>query len=1199
VLLALVAALACGVLVLLGTPIGAQVAWNLASGAAGGFGIDLNGQISGTVLGGLRLQNVSVRQSGADGSALQLRLASLELAWQPKRLLDGQVQIDRLALQGLDGSYRSGNGPEPPPGEPLTQDGLRQMLFELPVAIALDELSATGIAFEVDGTAVGTDSLDAALRLDSEAAQVSRLVWRWQDYAVDGVLSLRRNLDMAGDLEWRARVSDLDYAGALVIGGSLDNLALAHTLDAPQTLTTSGTVIPGIFAGQTPTLALRHESAAFSLAPWGVDDLSLSALALDTNGTPEDLRASGSVVVHYPDVPDTTATLALRWQNDTLTVEELRADNTELALAVTGTVVPEPLAATIDWTLERLDPSARLPQLSLTDVSGNGSVHVEQGADGMLTDVQLTRLQGTLDGRPLNAQGSASLRDAVLTQLDLQAGNGDNLLQLEGSADGALDFTWNLRFPDLTRLWSDAGGSIEGSGTIAGTPQAPAVEGDLNAQTLSLVLADQRLTLQSLTLDATHRDDGSSDLSLDITALRSEAQGTVQTLLDAATLSLSGTPEAHTLQTTLQSAYGDLTLALRGGVEQESWNGTLNTLALASDYGDWTLRDSVDLQVSAERQQMDRLCLDYRITSLCAELQGTAAAGMQIQVDLSGLPLDWANRDAPGKPPAIQMWQDALAANLPQGLAVEGALDAAVTVNGLQGSAWQRLQLQVRPRDVVLQLTRENEAELQSLEPDVQRFRFDDVTVDVDNEADDWRAQLNLAVADAAATASTPLGSLRADVSLLRGSDLGGTVSFDFNDLSLVESFVPMVRDARGALNGFAELDGTLEAPQVRAQVGIADASLNVPEYGLELTGISLQVRSTSDNVVTAQLQASSGEGSMTLDATLTDPLEDTRALQASLTGERFAVMALPQAQVAVSPDVQLTYGGNSVNIGGNVTVERSHIDLSRWVGELGSGGVGVSRDVVVVRQAGDVNLGDENLEPLAVSINLGLRIGDVVTVSGYGLDVSIGGQLDLEQEPGQTLLAYGELSIPEGTYEIYNQKLSTRNGRILFFGNPTNPVLDLRASRQTDTAEVGLQLSGTVKRMQGQLYSTPTLPEGEILALLVTGKSFNNVGSQDGDALLSAITTFGIDKSQGLTNAVGDKLGLDSVSVNSGSNLQDSSLGLGKYLTPRLLMRYEVGLFDRQFVLSLAYALTEHIKLEVETGVSQSVDVSYTVEKD
>jgi len=196
-------------------------------------------------------------------------------------------------------------------------------------------------------------------------------------------------------------------------------------------------------------------------------------------------------------------------------------------------------------------------------------------------------------------------------------------------------------------------------------------------------------------------------------------------------------------------------------------------------------------------------------------------------------------------------------------------------------------------------------------------------------------------------------------------------------------------------------------------------------------------------------------------------------------------------------------------------------------------------------------------------------------------------------------LLAYGELNIPGGTYEAYNQTLTTKNGRLLFFGNPANPVLDIRAFRETPNAEVGLMLSGPVSKIQGELYSTPALPENEILALLVTGKSFNNVGAQDSDALLSTIANFGIDKGQGLTGAVSDKLGLDSVSVKGGSTYRESTLGLGKYITPNLLMHYEVGLFDRQFVLSIDYSLTEHLKLEVESGISQSVDISYTLEQD
>jgi translocation and assembly module TamB len=159
--------------------------------------------------------------------------------------------------------------------------------------------------------------------------------------------------------------------------------------------------------------------------------------------------------------------------------------------------------------------------------------------------------------------------------------------------------------------------------------------------------------------------------------------------------------------------------------------------------------------------------------------------------------------------------------------------------------------------------------------------------------------------------------------------------------------------------------------------------------------------------------------------------------------------------------------------------------------------------------------------------------------------------------------------------------------------------VVDIRAYRETNDAEVGMQLSGDIKNMQGTLYSSPALPEDEILALLITGKSFNNVSDQDSNALLGAIANFGLGRSEGLTNKVSSKLGFDSLTVEGGETLEDSALGLGKYITPDLLLRYKVGLFDRQSVLGIDYNLTDHIKLEVETGISQSVDISYTIETD
>ena len=227
--------------------------------------------------------------------------------------------------------------------------------------------------------------------------------------------------------------------------------------------------------------------------------------------------------------------------------------------------------------------------------------------------------------------------------------------------------------------------------------------------------------------------------------------------------------------------------------------------------------------------------------------------------------------------------------------------------------------------------------------------------------------------------------------------------------------------------------------------------------------------------------------------------------------------------------------------------------------------------------------------------------MGDQVHFVGFGLDLDLTGNLSMEQEVNRPLLANGELSIPSGNYSLYGQRLEIKDGKLLFLGNPLNPALDIRATRQTRIAEVGVYMNGTLSNINAQLYSSPGLPESEILSLLVTGNSFQSgdaMPGQDGENMLGAIALLGLEKGQGLTSSVSAKLGLDTVAFSGGDNYRDSALGLGKYLSPNLFMRYDIGLFDRENRLTLDYILSERLRLEVETGVSQSVDLTYTVEK-
>jgi translocation and assembly module TamB len=97
---------------------------------------------------------------------------------------------------------------------------------------------------------------------------------------------------------------------------------------------------------------------------------------------------------------------------------------------------------------------------------------------------------------------------------------------------------------------------------------------------------------------------------------------------------------------------------------------------------------------------------------------------------------------------------------------------------------------------------------------------------------------------------------------------------------------------------------------------------------------------------------------------------------------------------------------------------------------------------------------------------------------------------------------------------------------------------------------------------------------------------------------LVNAIGTLGLERSNFITAEIAQVFRLDEFTVQTGDNYEESSLYIGKYLTPRLFVRYVVGLFDQANRMGLRYQLTESLRLEAESGTNQSVDMIYKFER-
>jgi translocation and assembly module TamB len=163
--------------------------------------------------------------------------------------------------------------------------------------------------------------------------------------------------------------------------------------------------------------------------------------------------------------------------------------------------------------------------------------------------------------------------------------------------------------------------------------------------------------------------------------------------------------------------------------------------------------------------------------------------------------------------------------------------------------------------------------------------------------------------------------------------------------------------------------------------------------------------------------------------------------------------------------------------------------------------------------------------------------------------------------------------------------------------GPPDNPALRITASRKAGDVTAGIRLRGTAKAPTTQLFSTPAMPQADILSYLVIGRPTQQAKGGEGDLLMQAAGSAALRGGNALVKRLGQTLGFDDAKLGGDGN-GGASLALGRHLTPRLYVGYGLALADQANAVTLRYTLTEQWLLEVVSGLTQTADLLYQIER-
>ncbi len=268
-----------------------------------------------------------------------------------------------------------------------------------------------------------------------------------------------------------------------------------------------------------------------------------------------------------------------------------------------------------------------------------------------------------------------------------------------------------------------------------------------------------------------------------------------------------------------------------------------------------------------------------------------------------------------------------------------------------------------------------------------------------------------------------------------------------------------------------------------------------------------------------------------------------------ALRGERFLAADIPGAKVVISPDLKLERSAERTLLTGRVRLPSADINLQRL--PRGNRAPTASDDVVIVDDAADMARRAQSA-PLQASITI--ELGDQVKLTGYGLDATVAGQLEVRERPGEPTTGAGEIRVA-GTYKAYGQDLTIRQGQLLYAATPLdNPNLSITAVRVVDVITAGFRVTGTAQSPQLAVFSDPSMGQSQALAYIVTGKSLDEIGQGSGsesDALRSAAQSLGSAAGGLLAKNLGKRLGVDEVGVKESAALGGSALTVGQYLSP------------------------------------------------
>lgn len=394
-------------------------------------------------------------------------------------------------------------------------------------------------------------------------------------------------------------------------------------------------------------------------------------------------------------------------------------------------------------------------------------------------------------------------------------------------------------------------------------------------------------------------------------------------------------------------------------------------------------------------------------------------------------------------------------------------------------------------------------------------------------------------------------------IAIARRRPLSGRISAEGEVGPLWDLFGGGSRSLAGSVRANGVLGGTLADPTAVGRLEVDRGRFDDGATGLSLRDVVLRADLGREILDITEARGVDGKGgSLAGQGRISLARDGASTFRLDLRG--FRLIDNETLTATSTGQATITRGADGkVKLGGDLVIDRADVSAASDVP------VGVAAMEVI-----EINRPD-SLAARATSrarqgsgwvLDMRLKAPRRVFVRGRGLDVELSLDAHVTGTTAKPMLS-GTAKMVRGDYDFAGKRFEFDDRSVIYLSTKLQNIrLQLDATREDPTLTVGVKIRGTAERPEVTLVSTPSLPDDEILARVLFGRSAAQLTAVEGAQLASALSSMaagggGLDVIGNLRNfARLDRLAF------AGGDEEGVTVSGGKYLTDNIYLEVTGG---------------------------------------